>query len=143
VYFGAERKACRKYDVPATRFLADATANALPNAGMLIPNQGDDAHNGTLATADHWLKARLPTVLASSDFRSGRLTVIVTFDEDGRNTPTNHVYTVVLNAALAHQHEVVTTRLNHYRITGYYDHVLGIRNHRKAKAGFGRAFRLP
>jgi hypothetical protein len=143
VYFGAEKKACRKYDVPATSFLADAKANALPNAGMLVPNQGNDAHNGTLAAADKWLKARLPTVLASSNFRSGRLTVIVTFDEDGRNTPTNHVYTVVLNAALARRHEVVTTSLNHYSITGYYDHVLGLRLHRKARSGFARAFRLP
>lgn len=143
VYFGAEKKSCSTYDVPATSFLADAKANALPNAGMLIPNQGDDAHNGTLAAADNWLKARLPTVLGSSNFRSGRLTVIVTFDEDDRNTPSNHVYTVVLNAALARQHEVVTTRLNHYSITGYYDHVLGLRLHRKAKAGLARAFRLP
>jgi phosphatidylinositol-3-phosphatase len=142
VYFGAERRSCQKYDVPATSFLADARANALPNAGMLIPNQGNDAHNGTLARADQWLKARLPTVLGSSNFRSGRLTVIVTFDEDGRNTAGNHVYTVVLNAALAGKHEVVTKRLSHYSITGYYGHVLGVRLHRKAKAGLARAFRL-
>jgi acid phosphatase len=143
VYFGAERKACRAHDVPARSFLADAKANALPNAGMLVPNMAHDAHNGTLAGADTWLKRRLPTVLASSDFRSGRLTVIVTFDEDDRNTAGNHVYTVVLNAALAHAHRVVTTRLSHYSITGYYDHVLGLRLHRKARAGLARAFRLP
>jgi hypothetical protein len=143
VYFGAEKKACQKYDVPATSVLADAKANALPNVGMLVPNQANDAHNGTLATADNWLKARLPTVLASSNFTSGRLTVIVTFDEDDRNTASNHVYTVVLNAALARKHKVVTTSLNHYSITGYYDHVLGLRLHRKARSGFARAFRLP
>jgi acid phosphatase len=143
VYFGAERKACRRYDVPATTFLADARANALPNVGMLVPNLGNDAHDGTLATADRWLKARLPTVLASSSFRSGRLTVIVTFDEDEGLTASNQVLTVVLNAALARQHRVVTTRLNHYSITGYYDHVLGVPRQRKAKAGFAKAFGLP
>jgi acid phosphatase len=142
VYFGAEKRSCRKHDVPATSFLGDAKANALPNAGMLVPNQANDAHNGTLATADNWLKARLPTVLASSDFKSGRLTVIVTFDEDDRNTTSNHVYTVVLNAALAGKHKVVTTSLNHYSITGYYEHVLGVPLHRKAKAGFNKAFGL-
>jgi acid phosphatase len=140
VYFGAEKKACRRYDVPATSFLADARANALPNVGMLVPDQGNDAHNGTLATADQWLKARLPTVLASKNFRSGRLTVIVTFDEDDRNTSSNHVYTVVLNAALAGKHKAVGKSLSHYSITGYYEHVLGVRPHRKATAGLGRAF---
>ncbi|WP_151082587.1 alkaline phosphatase family protein [Nocardioides cynanchi] len=142
VYFGAEKKSCRKYDVPDTSFLTDAKANALPNAGMLVPNQGNDAHNGTLATADRWLKARLPTVLASSDFTSGRLTVIVTFDEDDRSTTTNHVYTVVLNAALARTHRVVTTRLSQYAITGYYEHVLGVRLHHKATARLRTAFGL-
>jgi acid phosphatase len=142
VYFGAERRSCRKYDVPATSFLADARANALPNAGMLVPNQGNDAHNGTLATADNWLKARLPTVLASQNFRSGRLTVIVTFDEDDRGTASNHVYTVVLNAALDGKHEVVSKRLGHYSITGYYEHVLGVGLHRKATPGLTRAFGL-
>jgi acid phosphatase len=142
VYFGAEKKACRKYDVPATKFLAAAKANALPNVGMLVPNQANDAHNGTLATADQWLKARLPTVLSSSNFTSGRLTVIVTFDEDDRDTATNHVWTVVLNAALAGKHKVVRTRLNHYSLTGYLEHVLGVGLHRKAKAGFSRAFGL-
>jgi hypothetical protein len=140
VYFGAERRSCQKYDVPATSFLADAKANALPNAGMLIPNQGNDAHNGTLATADNWLKARLPTVLASKNFRRGRLTVIVTFDEDDRSTSGNQVYTVVLNAALAGKHKVVSKSLSHYSITGYYDHVLGVRRHRKAAPGLARAF---
>jgi phospholipase C len=143
VYFGAETSSCRKYDVPAKSFLDDARANALPNAGMLVPDLAHDAHNGTLATADKWLKRRLPTVLASSDFRSGRLTVIVTFDEDDGNTAGNHVYTVVLNAALAGKHDVVHSRLSHYSITGYYEHVLGVPLRRKAKAGFARAFRLP
>ena len=79
-----------------------------------------------------------------SAFADGKNEVrAVTFDEDGRNTPTNHVYTVVLNAALAGRHGVVTTGLNHYSITGYYDHVLGLRLHRKARSGFARAFRLP
>lgn len=141
VYFGAERASCLKLDVPATGFLVDAKNNALPNAGMLIPNQANDAHNGSLGTADNWLKARLPTVLASSDFTSGRLTVIVTFDEDDDNTPTNQVLTVVLNAGMT-KHGAVTTNLNHYSTTGYYEHVLGVPLLRKATTGFSTAFGL-
>lgn len=141
VYFGSERTQCQQFDIPATSFLTDAKNNALPNAGMLIPNQCNDAHNCSLSVADNWLKARLPTVLASSDFTSGRLTVIVTFDEDDRNTSTNQVYTVVMNAGMT-KHGAVTTNLNHYSITGYYEHVLGAPLLRKATTGFAPAFGL-
>jgi phosphatidylinositol-3-phosphatase len=140
VYFGAERAACQKYDVAATGFLADAKANALPNAGMLVPNQADDAHNGTLAAADNWLKARLPTVLASSDFTSGKLTVVVTFDEDDRGAG-NQVLTVVLNAGMT-KHGAVSTPLTHYSLTGYVDHVLGTPLLHHATAGMSAAFGL-
>lgn len=141
VYFGAEAAQCRSFDVPATGFLADAAANRLPNAGMLVPNQANDAHNGTLATADNWLKARLPTVLASSDFTSGRLTVVVTFDEDARNTSTNQILTVVMNAGMT-KHGPVATSLDLYAVTGYYDHVLGGPLLRKATTGLAGAFGL-
>lgn len=141
VYFGAEKTLCKIGDVSAAGFLADAKANRLPNAGMLVPNQANDAHNGTLAAADNWLKARLPTVFASSDFTSGRLTVIVTFDEDGRNTPTNRILTVVMNATMT-KHGAVATPLNLYSITGYYDHVLGGPLLQHATTGLAPAFGL-
>jgi hypothetical protein len=140
VYFGTERAECHKRDVPAGRFLAKAKANALPNAGMLVPNQAHDAHNGTLAAADHWLHRRLPTVLGSRDFRSGRLTVIVTFDEDDRAAE-NKVLTVVMNRRMT-KHGAVTAALNHYAITGYYDKVLGGPLLRKATKRLAPAFGL-
>jgi phospholipase C len=140
LYFGSEVAQCKSFDVPDTTFLSDAKANALPNAGMLVPNQANDAHNGSLATADNWLKARLPTVLASSDFTSGRLTVVVTFDEDG-GTSANTVLTVVMNAGMT-KHGVVTTNLTHYSLTGYYEHVLGVPLLRNAATGFNTAFGL-
>lgn len=141
LYFGSERTQCQSFDVPATGFLNDAKSNLLPNAGMLIPNQCNDAHNCSLSVADGWLKARLPTVLASSDFTSGRLTVVVTFDEDDRNTSTNQILTVVMNAGMT-KHGAVTTNLSLYSLTGYYEHVLGAPLLRKAVAGFSTAFGL-
>jgi len=59
---------------------------------MLIPNQCNDAHDCSLGTADGWLKNRLPNILASSDFTSGKLAVVVTADGDG-NTSGNKVLT--------------------------------------------------
>ncbi len=41
------------------------------------------AHDGSLASADTWLRHTLAPVLASSDFTHERLVVVVTADEDG------------------------------------------------------------
>ena len=142
VYFGSSRTRCKAYDVPAGSFLTDVHNNALPNAGMLIPNLCNDGHDCSLTVADNWLKARLPTLLASSDFTSGRLTVVVTFDEDDIRSG-NQVLTVVMNAALSGKHKVVTTSLNHYSVSGYYSHVLRTSLLRKATSGFATAFGLP
>lgn len=128
-YFTDSRSRCNTYDVPLTSFNTDATGNQLPNVGMATPNLCNDAHDCSLTVADNWLKANLPAVLASSDFTSGRLTVIVTADTDDRSS-SNAVLTVVLNAALSG--EVVTTPLNHYSLTRYYDQVLGAPLLRKA-----------
>jgi len=115
-YFTDERTACQATNVPDTNFLADAAANALPNVSMLIPNLCDDAHDCSLITADSWLQARLPTVLTSSDFTSGRLAVVITADEDDRNSG-NVVLTVVLQAGLDGAHKVVSTPLTHYSLS--------------------------
>jgi acid phosphatase len=136
-FFSASRTRCNSFDIPASSFLSDARNNRLPNAGMLVPNQCNDAHNCSLAVADDWLRQRLPTVLASSDFTSGRLTVIVTADEDDHSAG-NNVLTSVLNASL--NGKVVTTRLNHYSLCGYYSYVLGAPLLEQSTTGFAAAF---
>jgi acid phosphatase len=117
-YFGSAstRANCNKYDVSTAGLAADATANALPNVGFVVPNLVNDAHNGSLTTADNWLKTNLSKVLASSDFTSGKLVVIVTADEDD-SSQGNKVLTVVMHAGTAHR--VVTTHLTHYSWTRY------------------------
>ncbi|MDX6309245.1 MAG: phosphatidylinositol-3-phosphatase [Nocardioidaceae bacterium] len=113
---------CMAHDVPATGFLADARANALPTAGMLTPDENGDAHDGTLGQADAWLQARLPTVIASSDFTSGRLAVVVVFDEGAGTSQT--VMSVVLDANL--HGLVVTKALNHYSLSRFYSQTIGV-----------------
>src|SRR3954452_5689756 len=105
------------------RFSADARANALPNVGFLIPNLCHDAHDCSLATADAFLRKKLPSVLASRDFTSGRLTVVVTADEDDLHSG-NTVLTSVLSTRLSGK--VVSTHLTHYSLTRYIADVLGV-----------------
>jgi acid phosphatase len=122
-YFRADRAACRAHDLSTTSFAAAAKADRLPNVGFLIPDLDHDAHDGTLATADRWLRTTLTPVLASDDFRSGRLVVVVTADEDDRHSG-NVVLTSVLTPRL--HHKVVTTPLTHYSLTRFIAQVLGV-----------------
>jgi phosphatidylinositol-3-phosphatase len=66
--------------VPFTQFAHDLSNNALPRYSFIVPNVNHDAHNGTLAQADYWLKQNIGPLIASSTFQNGGLLVIV-FDE--------------------------------------------------------------
>lgn len=106
---------CKTYDKPFTAFAGDVTAGALPNVGMVIPNLAHDAHDGSLAAADAWYKAAMAKVFAGSDWRSGRLAVVLTGDEDDHSAG-NKVLTTVIHPSQSHR--VVTSHLTHYSLTG-------------------------
>jgi acid phosphatase len=148
VYFADERAACQDSDVADTGFLAAATGNSLPNVGMLIPNLCNDAHDTDagcdLGTADQWLKARLPAVLGSQDFTSGKLAVVVTADEDDKHAG-NRVLTVVLHDSLDGSHTVVSSPLTHYSLSRLYSQASGAEPLRQAASApdMAAAFRLP
>lgn len=124
VYFSKGRSSCLSHDRNLTSFGGDAARNALPNVGFLIPNLDHDAHDGSLATADSWLKQQLTPVLRSTDFTSGKLVVVVTADEDDRHSG-NVVLTSVLSPGIFHK--VVSTPLTHYSLTRYIAQVLGVK----------------
>jgi|tagenome__1003787_1003787.scaffolds.fasta_scaffold20981226_6 hypothetical protein len=123
VYFQGSRAACTSHDLPLSSFRGDAVRNALPNVGFLIPNLCNDAHNCGLAAADQWLSDQLGPVLASADFRTGKLVVVVTADEDDKHSG-NTVLTSVLTPRLSGK--VVDRSLTHYSLTRFIADVLGV-----------------
>ncbi|ABF40619.1 phosphoesterase [Candidatus Koribacter versatilis Ellin345] len=66
--------------VPFTQFSKDLANHALPNFSFIAPNILHDAHDGTLAAADAWLKANIAPLLSNSEFTTNGLLIIV-FDE--------------------------------------------------------------
>ena len=119
---------CATGSVPAGtptsgRLSSDVAAGNLPCAGMLVPDLVHDAHDGSLGDADAYLKRWLPTLMGGSDFRSGKLAIVVTADEDDKSSSTNRVLTVVLSRAVSHR--VVTSRLTHYSLSRLYSSVCG------------------
>jgi phosphatidylinositol-3-phosphatase len=85
--------------VPFTQFAKDLAANNLPAYSIIIPDVTHDAHDGTLAQADTWLKTNVAPILSHPSFQAGGDGwMIVTFDECDAavgNCP-EQVYTAVI-----------------------------------------------
>jgi acid phosphatase len=119
-YFVDDRAACSRYDVPATGLPGDIAGRRLPEVGMVIPDLCNDAHSCSLATADDWLRAAVDGVLAGPDWRSGRLAVVITADEDDHHQG-NLVLTSMLHPSL--RHVVVDTPLTHLSLSRFLSEI--------------------
>ena len=81
-------------------------------------------------------------VFAGPDWKSGRLAVVLTADEDD-HTQGNKVLTVVIHPSQGHH--VVGTRLTHYSLTRLYDEVgaPAVPRERRHRTVDGRGVRPP
>jgi len=66
--------------VPFSQFASDLESGNLPDFSFIIPNALNDAHDGSLVSADQWLSSNIDPLIKSSGFQSNGLLVIV-FDE--------------------------------------------------------------
>ncbi len=121
-YFPTERASCRSHDLPLAALGAAVRDGALPGAGMVVPDLCHDAHDCSLATADAWFDGWMRQVMAGPDWRSGRLAVVLTADEDDQSAD-NRVLTVVAHPTL--HGKVVHTALTHYSLARFYAEVTG------------------
>jgi hypothetical protein len=125
-YFPSEASLCQADDVPAGTITAgalvsDVRRGTLPTVGLITPNLVHDAHDGTLAQADAWLRSWIPVLLSGPDWRAGRLAIVVVFDE-GKTT--EQVPFVILAPGVSHR--VIGRALNHYALTRLIDEIAGV-----------------
>jgi hypothetical protein len=118
-YFTDDRANCDRFDVPAGTPTSgalhdDIVSGSLPNVAEVSPNLDNDAHDGSLLTADEWIRSWMTLIHASPDWRSGHLAVVITADEDDR-AHGNTVLTTVIHPS-QHSH-VVSTPLTDYSWT--------------------------
>jgi len=66
--------------VPFSQFLSDLGSGLVPDFSFIVPNVLDDAHDGSLGTADQWLNANIDPLIKSSAFQNNGLLIVV-FDE--------------------------------------------------------------
>ena len=131
-YYTSEAKRCPSWDVPlgtvSTGALHEALASGLPAYSFVTPNACDDMHGAPscegnlVARGDAWLATWLPKVVASKDFQSSKLLVVITWDEGTRND--NHIPTLVLGATIHGQKS--STLLTHCSTLRASEDVLGL-----------------
>jgi len=92
----AKRPSKQKDMVPFSQFARDLAAQKLPSYSLIIPDLLHDAHDGTLAMADDWLKQCIRPLLLSPYFKPGGTGVMfVTFD-NGDGDEQGQVFTAVI-----------------------------------------------
>ncbi|PYX26806.1 MAG: hypothetical protein DMG80_20735 [Acidobacteria bacterium] len=85
--------------VAMPQFNSDVAAGRLPSFSFVVPNELHNAHDGSLADADAWLKQNIAPLIASPSFQSNGL-LIITFDEanfDDLNHGGGHVATLIIS----------------------------------------------
>src|ERR1043166_1417661 len=67
--------------------------NNLPTVSFVVPDEQNDMHDGSIAQADAWLKANIVNTYLTWAQKHNSL-LLVTFDEDGDNTPPHLLPTI-------------------------------------------------
>lgn len=131
-YFTPIRSACGQQDVPYSELQARLDAGSLPTLTVVVPDKCHDGHknrcpggdtlDGQAQQADDYLASELPSIIASPQYQSGSLLVVVTFDEGHRD---NQVYTVLLGATVR-PGATIDTHLTHYSLLAYVEKLAGV-----------------
>lgn len=153
-YFPNDALSCAANDVPAGTpaagaLASDLAAGTLPSYGLVIPNlcnDGHDACNGAdrVAEEDATLAAWMPSILASPDYASGQLLVVITADSSHSPANGNTLATVLVNPDVPAGLQVADS-FDHYSLLRLDEELLGLPPLANAAtaADMAPAFNLP
>jgi hypothetical protein len=153
-YYPNDAAACAVDDVPAGTPTAGALATdlaggTLPSYGLFIPNLCNDGHDscngaGRVAEEDATLGQWMPEILASPDYQSGQLLVVITADTSHSAANGNTLATVLVNPDIPAGLQVAD-RFDHYSLLRLDEELLGLPPLANAAdaADMAPAFNLP
>jgi acid phosphatase len=109
-------------NMPYAGYFPAATAyDTLPTLSIVVPNQLDDMHDGTVAQGDAWAQANLSAYAAWCGSHNSLL--VLTFDEDDGSS-SNHIATIFLGAnVLPGQY---SQTINHYNVLRTLENMYGL-----------------
>jgi hypothetical protein len=128
VYYTDNASRCHDVPYPGSGGLISSLDGSTPPDFVWIsPNLDNDMHNGSVQQGDAWLKANLAPVLASSWFTGGNATVIVTMDEnDKQSAPAGGQVPYVVISSRAKGAGAVTTYGNLFGALRSIEEVFGL-----------------
>jgi acid phosphatase len=100
--------------VPFSQFSSDLGSDQLPDFSFIVPNVLNDAHDGSLGTADQWLKTNIDPLIQSNTFKNNGLLIVV-FDESVQSDSAHgggHIALVMIGPKVK----------NGYKSTSLYQH---------------------
>ena len=100
--------------VPFSQFSSDLGSGQFPDFSFILPNALDDAHDGSLGTADQWLKINIDPLVESNTFKNNGLLIVV-FDESVQSDSAHgggHIVLVMIGPKVK----------NGYKSTSLYQH---------------------
>jgi hypothetical protein len=117
---------CATWDIPAGTTSSgnlrnDVTSGTLPTYSSVTPNNCNNGHDCSTATADSWLAGWIPIITSGPDYQQGRLALIIMWDE---GSGTDHVPAFVLSAYTP-AGTTVSTAYNHYSLLRTSEEVTG------------------
>lgn len=104
---------------PFTAFPTDYTK--LPTVSIVVPNENDDMHDGSISTGDSWLKSHLDGYIQWAKTHNSLF--ILTFDEDNGNYG-NHVVTIFTGAMV--KKGQYSIKINHYNVLRTIEDMYGL-----------------
>ncbi len=135
VYYPNDAAACAENDVPsgtpaAGALATDLAAGTLPSYGLLVPNLCNDGHNscngvGRVAEEDATIATWMPSILASPDYQSGHLLVVITADSSSTASNGNTLATVLINPDVVAGTQDATL-YTHYSLLRLNEELLGL-----------------
>jgi hypothetical protein len=154
VYYPGDAAACAQFDVPSGSptsgaLASDLAAGTLPSYSLFIPNLCNDGHdscNGVprVVEQDTTIGAWMPAILASPDYRSGHLLVVITADTSQSPANGNLLATILVNPDVP-SGTTASARFDHYSLLRLDEELLGLPPLANAAtaADMAAAFNLP
>jgi len=103
-----------------------------PAYTFISPNKQDDGHDSSAGAGDAWLSSEAPKIMATPQYTSGSMAILVVYDESSLNDtqgattpPDNHVYLSAISPATSH---VVDSQagLTHYSLLRKSESMFGL-----------------
>ncbi len=116
--------------VPFTQFAADLSSGQLPNFSFVVPNQLNNAHDGSLAQADAWLNQNINPLISSPLFQKDGLLVILFDESDFTDLANGGGHTVaVFVSPFAKKNFQSSTTYQHQNTLHFVLQALGVSNY--------------